>query len=617
MKNSIKSIFEKLAHAGSCMLHKNTFAFLLCVSTCISIAYADNDDRIFIQSTQKIKGFGGLAVKPSGELLLSAQPKNVRRFDPVSQQFEGNAYELADYSFSDDIALIPRDDSRGIIGGFALASFLDGRIPTVLRDGTEIQSNTGEFFVVPETGIYQATYNPELQGIDPITYRSSNDRLYAQAFDPTFIYKVDWRGSVPEPIALSVPTALNAFQFGPDDKLYAPDLGNNQIVKIDADSGDVTPVVANIEVPIALKVDSNGVLYFIGRRSGNVYKYNQVTDTLILLATVQPALDNLALNETLRKIYVTNDENKIFEVDMDTGENRILFQSPIVQPWDLAYDSESDSLYVADFGSLKQFNANNAALQRHLIIDSDSSGLGGSGQVSGVTVEQGTGAKIIMTDLTLGNIMVINKSDFSVYDVISTFETGLFQKQPYSTVRVTGGTPSEFYLTTNTVDGTIVKIYHSNSGLVTETFFSGLNAPVKLKLSNGYLYIVEAGQLVQGVPNTGRISRLPLSNPIPQARQILVDNLDNPQGLDIFNDKMVFVEVGSKKLLQASAISPCNPIVLQKKLKLSSDLIISQFNPIPIDPFVGVAVTNNGNKIFVNQTKPDNIIRFDNDDDDN
>lgn len=614
MKLSIKSKFEKFKHAGQSMFKKHTLAFLLGVSCCTSFTYAD--DNIFIQSTQKIKGFGGVVVKPNGELLVSALPKNVRRFDPFTQQFEGNAYKLEDYSFSDDIALIPRDDSRGIIGGFSLSCFLDGRIPTVLSDGTVIQSNTGDFFVSPETGVFEATFNPELLGVNPITYRSSNDRLYVQAFDPTYIFKLDWRGSVPEAIALSTPSALNGFQFGPDDQLYAPDVGNNQIVKIDADTGAVTPIVGNLDTPIALKVDSDGILYFVERRSGKVYKYNPVTDTLILLATVEPALDNLAVNSELGKLYVTNDQNKIFEVDTDTGATQILFESPIVQPWELAYDSESNSLYVADFGSLKQFNANNAELQRHLIIDSSTSGLGGTGSVSGLTVEQGANAKIVMTDLTLGNIMVINKSDFSVYDILSTFETGLFGKQPQSTVRVTGGTPSEFYLTTNTVDGSILKIYHSNGGLVTETYFSDLNCPVKLKLHDGYLYIVEAGQLLQGIPDTGRISRLPLSNPTPQALEVLVDNLDNPQGLDIYGNKMFFVEVGSKKLLRASANGPSTPHALHHGLKLSSDIVISLFNPVPIFPFVGVAIKNDGSKIFVNQSKPDNIIRFDNDDDD-
>lgn len=606
MVNSIKKPLGRFVHGVANLFHKQTLAFLLAIC-CFAFAYAD-DSKVFIQSTHGIKGFGGLVTKKNGELLLSGQPRNIRIFDPGEQEFEGNAYVLTDFSFSDDLVIIPRDDSRGIIGGFSIASFLDGRIPTVLNDETVIQSNQGQFIVVPETGIYQASFNPQLIGIDPITYRSSNDRLYAQsALDPTTLYVVDWRGSVPSPIFLNPPTALNAFQFGPDDKLYAPDVGNNQIVRIDADTGDVTPIVPNILVPIALKVDSHGILYFIGRTTGNVYKYNPTSNVLTLLATVEPALDNLTISKEEDKLYVTNDENRIVQVDVNTGATNILFDSPIVQPWDLAFDPDTNSLYVADLGSLKQYNSRSAQRERYLILDDVNSGLAGSGSVSGITVEQGPDAKIVITDITIGNLFVINKSDFSLYDFIDGFSSGLFSKQPFSAVRITGGSPSEYYLVVNAVDGTILKIFHTAGGLAIETFFSGLNSPVKVKHYNGYLYVVEAGQLTQGIPNTGRVSRISIAT---QIREVLLDNLNNPQGLDIVDDKLVVLEVGSGRLLQGSASGPGAAIVLKEGLQFSNDLLISSFNPIPIDPFAGVAADPNGKRIFINQTEPDNILLF-------
>ena len=57
----------------------------------------------------------------------------------------------------------------------------------------------------------------------------------------------------------------------------------------------------------------------------------------------------------------------------------------------------------------------------------------------------------------------------------------------------------------------------------------------KLKLYNGYGYVVEAGHPLNEVPQRpGRISRIALSN--PTQRQISVDNLNNPaRGLDIVN----------------------------------------------------------------------------------
>ena len=301
-----------------------------------------------------------------------------------------------------------------------------------------------------------------------------------------------------------------------------------------------------------------------------------------------------------------------------------------MQPWDIAFDS--GFLYIADFGSIKQFKASNGKLENSVILDSLTSGLAGIGSASGITVEPGDNpdAKIIFTDVTVGNVAVINKRDFSVYKVFNTQlppfpNTGTAFTQPFSTVRVVtseGPPVQEYYLTTRPDTdftmpphaGDIVKFMEDPTdptGVSNSVFFSGLWAPVKLKLHNGYVYVVEAGDLLNAIPQSpGRVSRIPLNN--PSTREILVDNLKNPQGLDIFDDTMVIVETGSgtKRLLQASASEPSAPIELRTKLDLSDDLLIYEFSPVPINPFTGVAVDSKGKNVYVNQTQPDNILEL-------
>ena len=137
--------------------------------------------------------------------------------------------------------------------------------------------------------------------------------------------------------ALDQGYGLNAFQFGPDDLLYSPDTTNNQIISIDVDSMPGTGIVKTVvpssklvanETPIALKIDRNGILYFVCRRSGNVYKFNLTTQHLTLLVTVEPALDNCSLSLDQTKLYVTNDENKIYQVDVNTGETENFIPIP-------------------------------------------------------------------------------------------------------------------------------------------------------------------------------------------------------------------------------------------------------------------------------------------------
>ena len=532
-------------------------------------------------------------------------------------------------SLPDDLAIIPANPQLGIPGGFAQGGFLDGRIWTVLDDGAVIQSNLGTFTPYTGTGIYPASYNAALQGLNPITYRKSNDRLYASGFDPYNLYVIDWRGSIPQPVPLLpfLPEGrgLNGFQFGPDE-LYSPDAIHGQILQIDADSGIVTPIVSNILTPIAVKVDSKGNVYFNDRGTGYVYKYNPQTHQTNILAKLRPALDNLVISLDEKSLYVTNNENEIIKVNADTGINKTLYTAPFQQVWDLKFDPDTNSIFVADFSSVKQFNANNGKLKRESNFSAISSGVASTGSTaSSINVESGPNAKIVVTDVTLGNVVVLNKADLSPYDTtLTSNNTNLAFKQPMSGVHVNDPV-KEYYLVTNTVDGTIVKISHNgdinSNNIVTQTVVTGLNAPVKLQINNDFLYIVELGQAYLGIPKTGRISRIPLSalqassvmtNQLSNP-QVLVDNLDNPNGLDIINGKMYFVEAGRKRLLKADATTPGNPTVVENGLKLQQDIIVSQFNPVAqINPpsAVTMRLGYNGLKAYINETKPNAIASF-------
>lgn len=609
MRNSCKKLFAQRMDSGNRLLQKKLIAslFLVCSANFVD---ANPPGKILNQATQEIKGFARLAQLENGLCVVSSQPKNIRLFDPNTGKFIDTIYTLTNYSFPDDLVLIPE--------GYSIASFLDGRIPTVLNNGKVIQSNQGPFKVSPETGIFKASFNPQLQGANPITYRPSNGLLYTQGFDPNTLYSLKWQGSVPVAIPLTPATSLEGFAFGPDDKLYAPDIGNGQIVVVDADTGVVTPLpnTQGLIFPVDLKIANNGILYYLERPTGNVYQYNLATQTPVLLATLAPALEKVAVSFDQKYLLVSNDENRIVKVDIATGKTTILFDSQIIQPWGVAFDGDSDTLYIPDTGKLLQVNAKNGKTIRYVVIDTLTSGFLGAGQVNGIDIEQADqqneDPKIVVADVTLGDILVFNKKDLTYYDLLSSSTTGLFEKQPFSAVRVTGGTPSEYYLIANAVDGTILKVYHPNPNdktvTITELFFSGLNVPGKLKLYNGYVYIVEAGKLLEGIPNSGSISRISLAN--PTTKEILVPHLYNPQGLDIYNGIMVTAEVGKFRLLSASALKPSTPEVLATGLEFSNDLLISNLNPIPIDPMVGVAIDSKGKRIYVNQTAPNNIIMF-------
>lgn len=569
--------------------------------------------RVLIRSKQGKSGFAGLTFKDN-RLFICANPNHIDIFNPNTRRFEDTAFIVPNFDFADDIAETDAITETEDSPTFALSCFLSGQIVTFNTAGDFIYSLTGPYETATETGIYEQQFNFVTQGADPIAYRASNEKLYFQAFDPSLILYVDLLGSTTSSVSLDVPTGLNGMQFGLDDKLYAPapgfGPGTGQIVKIDADTGVVTPLVSGLNTPIAAKVASNGVIYFIERTTAKVFKYNPANNKTKLLATLEPPLDNLCLNPSENKLFVTNNQNKIYKVSIETGNVKTIYESPITQVWDMAYDPTSDSLYLGDNGILQQVNAKNGNPMNSFILDSDDNQFAnGFGIISGLEVETtGTYKIITMADITIGNILVLeqNGSSFSFHDFFSGFETGLFTRQNFSTVRVTGGAPSEYYLALDAVGGEIKKIYRSGSSVAVETYFSGLNTPVKLKKHNGYLYVVEAGQLNAGVPNSGRVSRLPIQDtaPIAADQLVLLDNLNNPQGMDIYSNKILVLEVGNARLLQGSATAPSSPTIVATGLKFTDVVLVSNLNPIPVDPIAGFATDSIGKRLYISQNDP-------------
>lgn len=624
----MKKSFKQFAQTGKGLLKAGLAVLFLVLCGSPSFVQS-NQTSVFLQATQKIPNFGGMTVREDGKLLICGYNKNVRVFNPATGQFEASVLVLDpnNFSFPNDITIIPANPAHGFVGGFSCSSFLDGRIWTKLNDGsTLIESNVFVPVHATNTGVYDFTYDQFLQGAQPIAYRKSDDRLYTQSgFDKTQMWKMDWRGiSPPTSIPLSPFAVLNTFQFGPGDKLYAPDVSNGIVVKVDVDgpTGIVTPIATSIPVihPISLRIKNN-FLYILSRTTGEVYTHDLTTGKTKVLTTLEPALADLTFNLDKSKLYVTNDQSTIYEVNPTTGANKVIFHSPIVGPWDLAYDSDKNSLYVADNGSLREVSALNAQPIRKLTLDTETSGLSGFGLACGIQVEQGPidTAEIVISDITVGDIAVVMKKNFKVKATFPSFETGILQV--FSAVhvknvpKVNPTDPTEFYLAASPTDGNIYKLWRDSydpvGALHVETYVTGLTVPVKLKVRNGFLYIVDAGEVLQNIQNTGSVSRVQITQrPTPDSIQVLVTGLNKPEGFDLFDNKMLIVEADSKQIVQYSATAPSPRTIVQENLKLEDGNLIYQFAPVKIHPFIGLACDPQGKNIFVNQSKDVNILKI-------
>lgn len=630
MKNLQAETFTQFIKEKLCAFFRSAVPLFILVGTLCSSVHAD-DAKTFLKVGAPISGFAGLTIDNDGNLIVcNAVYKNLLLFNPHEKKFIGTVFELPGFSFPDDVTLFSPNSGFNNPGGISISSFLDGRIWTRLNTGQVIESNPGPFFSCIECGVTPVTTDFAHFGANPIAYNVNDDFLYfSSVFNPTVLFKLDWRGTSPaQDITLdwslanppNVPFTFNAFSFNPlDGLLYAPCPSGGKVVKVDvnplsANFGIVFDVVAGISNPIAVEVANNGLVYILSRITGKVLQFNTSTNILTEIATLEPPLDNIVINNALGKLYITNNQNTIFEVKADSGKTKILYTAPIKGPTDLAVDN--DSVYIADDASLKQVDGGSAKIIRTLISDAEGSSLLGLSSIGGITVEPGKNGKIVLTDLELGNIWVINKKDFSLYDSFPSFPpdgTGLIGKQPFSAIRVTGGNPAEYYLAVNPVDNLILKFFRDGVGaIVTETFFSGLKGPVKLVQHGEHVYVVEAGDLINGVAHSGRVSRIKLvDHPTAADQQVLLDHLSEPHGLALFDDKMIVVEVGKKRLIQSSAKKfEHSPKEIFDDLHTKQDPLVSPFNPFPLGTFMGVAVNSDGSRIYVTERESPQILKI-------
>lgn len=619
MKQLLKYCRKKVLQASLLM-----FASMSCM------LHASHQVTTFIQVTQGIPNFGGITNYKDDKLLICGYNKNVRLFNPKKSKFVQSLLTLPDSNFSypNDAVFIPASISGHGPDAIVAASFIDGRVwAQRANQAPYVVQSTANFITAADTGANAFTYDPNLQLIQGIGYRQSDNMVYTQsAFDPTQMWKLDWTQSNVTPVSVPLQTfaILNYFNFGPDDKIYGADILNKQLVRVNPNTGQVD-FLLSVPTIVAAKSDSHGIVYYLDRSTGVVGKFNTNTNQSSVVTTLAPALTDLTLSKDETHLFVTNDQSTIYKVAVSNGSTQIIYSSPAVGPWDLAYSADDNLVYVADNGSLKAFNmAGN--LVRNLTTDSSTSGLFGFGLVAGIQVENGPNAEIVMSDNTVGDIAVVFKNDFSVKTQFLSGDTGLIQV--FSAVHVTNvpggsGDPSEFYLAVNPANingpdyanGSIVKLwrdFYPNGPLHVENWLTGLAAPCKLKVKDGFIYLVEAGQLLSNSPNTGIVSRIPISqNPSPSDKQVLLTGLNNPQGMDFFDDQMLIVEADNKRILQASSLVASTPSVVQSNLLMSNGNLIYQFGPINIHPLKGLACTPSGRKIWVVQDQEEvaeNII---------
>jgi len=164
-----------------------------------------------------------------------------------------------------------------------------------------------------------------LAGVNPITFADDGRLFIARNFIAAGLYELDPNGvKPPRPIDEKL-ADLNAFDFGPDGKLYAPIMTGGKVVSIDVDSGSMRTVAEGFRVPVAVKFDTQGRLFVLDSSQGKVFVIDLAEGRKGEYASIESGLDNLAFDSQGRMFVSNAYTGAIYEVN---GDGKVRNVSP-------------------------------------------------------------------------------------------------------------------------------------------------------------------------------------------------------------------------------------------------------------------------------------------------
>src|SRR6266403_334194 len=184
--------------------------------------------------------------------------------------------------------------------------------------------------------------NGDMPCANPITFHQG--RLIAGECRPGGrIMELDRDGGAPRILLENVPMP-NAFEVGPDGKLYFPVMGTNEIWRISLAGGGPEIVAGDLGVPDSVKFDARGAIVSTQVASGQVLRIDPRTGDRTVLASLSPGRDNVTF--VGKRLFVSNISGYVTEI-LEGGKTKDLVPDGFNWPLGLAVD-DNGLVYVAD-----------------------------------------------------------------------------------------------------------------------------------------------------------------------------------------------------------------------------------------------------------------------------
>jgi len=367
---------------------------------------------------------------------------------------------------------------------------------------------------------------------------------------------------------------VNAFDVGPDGKLYFPAQGANEIWRISLDGGEPEVVAKDLGVPDSVKFHPDGYIVSTQVYSGQVLKIDPRTGAQEVLADIGAGLDNATF--VGKRTFVSHILGSIHEI-VAPGQVKPIVEGGYEWPLGLGMGPDG-TLLVADGGF------------SHLLTPGSPSQVIGNyfvpnypGWVRDVA-NVGEDEWIVTT---ADGVVARWRPKAQESEVISSGHDGTFGVD-------IGRDGSIAFSVIGT--GAI----HAIEGGRESELASGLDRPQGVAIDDaGTVYVAESGK--------GRVIKL-----VGGRSETVIDDLVDPQGLTIDQGKLFVLDVGARELVQ-SDLAGSDRMVLASNLPIGSPSgTMVQLGGVPnfcgpMTTFSGIAAGKNGT-IYISASAEGSVL---------
>ncbi len=210
------------------------------------------------------------------------------------------------------------------------------------------------------------TLAEDLAGVNSINFSPDGRLFITRVFGGDHLYEIDTNGEKPPRLVARKLGGLNGFEITAENKLYGPLFFKGKVVEVDLAEGTVRDVADGFTVPAAVNFDHRGNLFIVDYATGEVTRIRMPDGERTIIATLEPPLDNLAIDKR-GFIYISNPAfNRITEINPDTGETREIVGGRLSSPGGIQIQQHQgkDTLFITDMWGNRTADPDSGELTR-------------------------------------------------------------------------------------------------------------------------------------------------------------------------------------------------------------------------------------------------------------